>query len=79
MRIVSVTTLVFFGFLAAGCGPSAETESESRPEIALIMKSLANEFFATMAEGAKEHQAANEEAYDLIVNGIKNETDPSRS
>jgi len=39
------------------------------------MKSLANEFFSTMAEGARKHQAANSAAYDLIVNGIKNETD----
>jgi ABC-type sugar transport system, periplasmic component len=39
------------------------------------MKSLANEFFSTMAEGAKRHQAANARSYDLIVNGIKNETD----
>lgn len=40
-----------------------------------MMKSLANEFFSTMAEGAKKHQSANAETYDLIVNGIKNETD----
>ncbi len=39
------------------------------------MKSLANEFFSTMAEGAKKHQAANAGDYELIVNGIKNETD----
>jgi ribose transport system substrate-binding protein len=39
------------------------------------MKSLANEFFGTMAEGAKAHHAANAAKYDLIVNGIKNETD----
>ena len=46
-----------------------------RPTIALIMKSLANEFFVTMAEGAKAHQAANHERYTLIINGIKNEVD----
>ena len=39
------------------------------------MKSLANEFFSTMADGAKKHQAANADKYDLIVNGIKNEND----
>lgn len=47
----------------------------AKPKIALVMKSLANEFFSTMAEGAKRHQAANADKYDLIVNGIKNETD----
>jgi ribose transport system substrate-binding protein len=39
------------------------------------MKSLANEFFSTMADGARQHQAAHADAYELIVNGIKNETD----
>ena len=47
----------------------------NRPTIALIMKSLANEFFVTMAEGARAHQAANHERYNLIINGIKNEVD----
>ncbi len=45
------------------------------PRIALVMKSLANEFFVTMADGAKAHQAANAAAYRLIVNGIPNESD----
>jgi ribose transport system substrate-binding protein len=43
--------------------------------VALVMKSLANEFFQIMAEGAKKHQAAHADGYELIVNGIKNETD----
>src|SRR3954471_184862 len=49
--------------------------SGSPRRIALVMKSLANEFFVTMAEGAKAHQAANAGAYSLIVNGIRNESD----
>jgi len=61
--------------ISAGCNKPENTASPSKPKIALIMKSLANEFFSTMAEGAKKHQAANAGAYDLIVNGIKNETD----
>lgn len=39
------------------------------------MKSLANEFFVTMADGAREHHALHQDEYDLIVNGIKNEID----
>lgn len=39
------------------------------------MKSLANEFFVTMAEGAKAHHAPNAGAYTLRVNGIRNESD----
>ena len=39
------------------------------------MKSLANEFFKTMADGAEQHHAKYSADYDLLVNGIKNETD----
>jgi ribose transport system substrate-binding protein len=46
--------------------------------VALIMKSLANEFFSTMAKGAEAHQAAHAEEYELIVNGIKDERDLAR-
>lgn len=63
-----------FLLLLVGCGQSQKSDAD-RPEIALVMKSLANEFFQTMADGAEAHHAANAERYDLIVNGIKNETD----
>jgi ribose transport system substrate-binding protein len=59
-------------FLSACQRSSSEAE---KPEIALVMKSLANEFFQSMADGARDHQAAHSDDYDLIVNGIKNETD----
>ena len=39
------------------------------------MKSLANEFFVTMADGARKHQAAHSGEYELVVNGIKDESD----
>ncbi|HXP62375.1 MAG TPA: sugar ABC transporter substrate-binding protein [Dongiaceae bacterium] len=58
-----------------GCRKSEDRAGPGRPKVALIMKSLANEFFSTMAEGARRHHAANGLSYDLIVNGIKNETD----
>lgn len=54
------------------------SQSGAKPRVALIMKSLANEFFATMAEGAKEHQASHVDEYDLVVNGIKDEQDLAR-
>ena len=59
----------------SGCNKSNAPEGKAKPKIALVMKSLANEFFSTMADGAKKHQAAHVQTYDLIVNGIKNETD----
>ena len=63
-----------------GCGqPDAGTppgaEAESKPVIALVMKSLANEFFVTMADGARAHQEDHPDQYQLIVNGIRNEID----
>jgi ribose transport system substrate-binding protein len=42
------------------------------------MKSLANEFFKTMADGAKKHQSAHSAEYELISNGIKDERDLAR-
>src|SRR5581483_2094264 len=62
-------------FLLVGCHKTENSGASAEPKIALVMKSLANEFFSTMADGAKKHQAANPAAYELIVNGIKNETD----
>lgn len=54
--------------------PAAEATPQP-PRIALVMKSLANEFFTNMADGARAHQAANPGSYELIVNGIRNESD----
>jgi ribose transport system substrate-binding protein len=39
------------------------------------MKSLANEFFKTMEEGAGAHQKAHASEYDLLATGIKDEQD----
>jgi ribose transport system substrate-binding protein len=73
---------------AAGCGsgepepgptPTASSPAAAgKPRIALVMKSLANEFFAQMAEGAKKHQEAHADDFDLIINGIKDERDLAR-
>src|SRR4051812_43804597 len=74
-------SLVAVAWLNTGCNKSGnQTDSKpvsGKPKVALVMKSLANEFFSTMAEGAKEHHSANAANYDLIVNGIKTETDLS--
>ena len=57
--------------LVAGC---ARTRSD-RPRIALVMKSLANEFFKTMEDGARAHQKAHATEYDLIATGTRDEQD----
>ncbi|QEG39092.1 sugar ABC transporter substrate-binding protein [Roseimaritima ulvae] len=70
--------------LLAGCGPKSTSTDPAadgapeKPRVALIMKSLANEFFSTMAKGAEQHQAEHSDQYTLVVNGIKDERDLSR-
>ena len=72
--VVLATSLLFI----AGCGSSESDDgrsSDAKPKVALIMKSLANEFFVTMANAAEVHQEQHQDDYELIVNGIKNESD----
>ena len=72
--------------LFAGCTSQTDPSEQSgeknsddkKPKIALIMKSLANDFFSSMAKGAESHQQAHSDDYDLVVNGIKDERDLSR-
>ena len=80
MRTI-LRNLIVITCLAAisGCGETTDKESADsgtdRPTVALIMKSLANEFFVTMADGARAHHDSRQAQYDLVVNGIKNEID----
>ena len=73
--ILSLSTALSCGDAEQMGRSDAGNTGKNLPTIALIMKSLANEFFVTMAEGAKAHQALNHERYQLIINGIKNEVD----
>ena len=65
---------VILVILPAGC----KRRETGKPKIALIMKSLANEFFKTMEEGARAHHKEHSEEYDLTVVGIKDEQDVAR-
>jgi ribose transport system substrate-binding protein len=56
--------------LAGGC-----RQKKDKPTVALVMKSLANEFFKTMEEGATAHHERHKDQYDLKVVGIKDEMD----
>lgn len=77
MRFFSVKWLFFScSFLLAACGnPAGESPTPERPKVALIMKSMANEFFVNMAEAARQHQQTHAPGYELLINGIKNESD----
>jgi ribose transport system substrate-binding protein len=86
-RVIS-WPLLFVAIILSGCGGGGQEPGPGhaaspalpagKPRVALVMKSLANEFFATMAEGARKHQGEHADAYELIVNGIKDERDLSR-
>ena len=57
------------------CRQQPEAKTPGRPRVALVMKSLANEFFLTMEKGAREHHAKNAARYELLTSGIKDELD----
>jgi ribose transport system substrate-binding protein len=77
---LTLVSLVALALIASGCKPadSGKPAETGKPRVALIMKSLANEFFLTMENGAKAHQKAHPADYDLLANGIKDELDVSR-
>jgi ribose transport system substrate-binding protein len=78
--------LLAFCFLLTGCTSETDqtkgnvdaSSEHKKPRVALIMKSLANDFFSSMADGARTHQQQNAGTYELVVNGIKDERDLSR-
>jgi len=73
-RATLIKSLTLLAAFAAIPAPGAYA-SQANPKVALVMKSLANEFFQTMEEGAKAHQKQHASEYTLIANGIKDETD----
>ena len=74
MRIAMCSGLALLtiavGAMIGGC-----RKQDDRPKVVLLMKSLANEFFKTMEEGALAHAREHEAEYSLKVIGMKNETD----
>lgn len=82
MRRSQVCVAVLATFVLAGCSGGADrgtTDGDpDRPRVALVMKSLANEFFSTMADGARAHRAEHAGDYELVINGIKDERDVTR-
>jgi ribose transport system substrate-binding protein len=61
----------------AADGSEAAPQPPEKPRVALVMKSLANEFFKTMEASARAYHDDHAETFDLISNGIKNEEDVS--
>lgn len=84
LPLLALTILALLAILP-GCKPASPTaastparDSTSPPRVALVMKSLANEFFLTMENGARAHQKTNATRYELLANGIKDELDVPR-
>ncbi|MFL1524094.1 sugar ABC transporter substrate-binding protein [Pseudomonas sp. O230] len=71
-RLLAVAMLAVASAALPVSSAFADTE---KPKVALVMKSLANEFFLTMEDGAKAYQKDHSADFDLISNGIKDETD----
>jgi ribose transport system substrate-binding protein len=85
--LFAAVTFAGLALLLSSCQPKPATPPQAaaptppvapqanKPRVALVMKSLANEFFLTMENGAKAHQQQHAADYDLIANGIKDEQD----
>jgi len=77
----ALAALVIANLTSCGGGTTDTSTSgttSGKPRVALVMKSLANEFFKTMQGGAEAHQRAHAGVYELIANGIKDEQDVAR-
>ena len=66
-----ISVLIFCAVILVILPTGCKKREEGKPKIALIMKSLANEFFKTMEEGARAHHKEHPDQYDLTVIGIK--------
>jgi len=73
-----ISVLIFCAVISIILPAGCKRRETGKPKIALIMKSLANEFFKTMEEGARAHHKEHSEEYDLTVVGIKDEQDVAR-
>jgi ribose transport system substrate-binding protein len=73
-KIILILCAVIISTQLYGC----KQKAPGKPRVALVMKSLANEFFKTMEEGAQAHHKEHSQDYDLIIVGIKDELDVAK-
>lgn len=59
----------------AGLLPQVNAATADKPVIALVLKSMRNQFFTEMADGAKDYYAHHNKEFSLLVDGIDVETD----
>jgi ribose transport system substrate-binding protein len=73
-KMILILCVFVIALQICGC----KQKAPGKPRVALVMKSLANEFFKTMEEGAQSHHKEHSADYDLIVVGIKDEQDVAK-
>ncbi len=81
MKHLSLVLSLVSCLVLAGCKddkPAPSAGGAKKPRVALVMKSLANEFFKTMEDGARAHQKSHVADYELVANGIRDEQDVAR-
>ena len=73
---IHLCAVLFLAGTLMSCGGQSPAEP-GKPRVALVMKSLANEFFKTMEDGALAYADAHKDEFSLIVNGTQSEEDVS--
>jgi ribose transport system substrate-binding protein len=71
--MTKVVTALLIALVLASCSQSHG--HRSKPIVAVVMKSLANSFFVTMADGVRANQSLRSNEYQLLLNGTRNEND----
>ncbi len=82
MRKCMLLVVTLLGLSIIGCNrrdqSSQSRKKSGKPRIALVMKALSNEFFKTMEKGAVDHNKQHAGDYELICNGIPDESDVAK-
>jgi ribose transport system substrate-binding protein len=76
-RLVTVIGAVWVAVILAACGgpSSAASSVPERPRVGLVMKSLSNEFFKQMQQGAQTYADKNTDKIEFKAVGMKDERD----
>lgn len=69
-----LVAVMIFGLAGVGLGVHPVRAQEKKPVVGLVMKSLANEFFKSMEEGARKF-AEQDGTFTLVPVGMNSETD----
>lgn len=75
MLRVAAACLATALLIPAHAGAEGARPAARKPTIVLLMKSLANEFFLTMEDGARRYWKDHRAEFDLVSRGIKDERD----